>query len=275
MDASQFKFTGVSNSVMETYTSLLVPRLFVPWARHLLDQAEVQPGQHVLDVATGPGTVAHLAAERVGKNGRVVAADISPEMLALAKANSPGDGHAPVEYVESPAAPLKVDDAQFDSLLCQQGLQFFPDKVEAVKEMKRATRPGGKIVLAVWANIEDCPLFHAIYRGLKQSVPEDLAEMMRGPFSFPDGEALKNLCHDAGLETVELKRQSLPLLFEGGIEQGVTAIHATPIGPQVNALDAKTQEAAKESIEKELTALAKGSAIETHATSHWVVATVG
>ena len=82
-DATRFQFTNPS--VPKAYDEFLVPRLFEPWANLLLDKIGLRPSEHVLDVATGPGTVARLAAQRVGVEGRICAADVAHPMLQIAK----------------------------------------------------------------------------------------------------------------------------------------------------------------------------------------------
>jgi ubiquinone/menaquinone biosynthesis C-methylase UbiE len=95
--------------------------MFGPWAQLFLNEFDLDRGAVVLDVATGPGTVARLAVQRVGPHGRVVAADFSRPMLDVTKSKpSPLDG-APITYIKSPAAPLAVESAVFDVVVCQQG----------------------------------------------------------------------------------------------------------------------------------------------------------
>src|SRR5438270_12516880 len=96
-------FQYTSSSVPKAYDEFLVPRLFEPWAKLLLDEARLQPGESVLDIATGPGTVARLAAARLGARGRIVATDISEPMLDIAKRKSQPSTSAPIEYLQSPA----------------------------------------------------------------------------------------------------------------------------------------------------------------------------
>jgi ubiquinone/menaquinone biosynthesis C-methylase UbiE len=103
-DATRFQFNNPS--VPKAYNEFFVPRLFEPWAKVLLEGADLRRGESVLDVATGPGTVARLAAVRLGAEGRVVATDIAQPMLDIAKAKAPPGG-APIEYLNSPAAPLR------------------------------------------------------------------------------------------------------------------------------------------------------------------------
>src|SRR5437588_9329851 len=114
-DATPFQFNDPS--VPKAYDELLVPRLFEPWAKLLLDEAALQPGECVLDIATGPGTVARLAAMRLGPQGRVVATDIAQPMLDIAKGKIQSPASAAIEYLLSPAAPLAVPAQAFDAVL--------------------------------------------------------------------------------------------------------------------------------------------------------------
>ncbi len=158
-------------SVADAYQKIYLPRIFIPWGKRLIERAQLQPGDAVLDVATGPGTVARLAAERVGPRGRVVGADISPAMIAIANGKPPVPGGAALEYVVSPAAPLAVPDEAFDVVTCQQGLQFFPDRGAAIAEMHRALRRNGRLVAAVWREIALQPSFAALDAVLRECLP--------------------------------------------------------------------------------------------------------
>jgi ubiquinone/menaquinone biosynthesis C-methylase UbiE len=98
----------------------------------LLDECNLGPNVAVLDVATGPGTVARLAAKRIGPGRRIVATDISRPMLDVANSKPSSPDSAPITHIESPAAPLGVESAAFDFVVGQQGLQFFPDRLAAL-----------------------------------------------------------------------------------------------------------------------------------------------
>ena len=114
-DATRFQFTNPA--VPKAYEEFLVPRLFEPWAKLLLDEVKLRADETVLDIATGPGTVARLAALRVGPRGRIVATDIAPAMLDIARAKPTLDGAAAIDYVESSAAPLGAPSGTFDAVL--------------------------------------------------------------------------------------------------------------------------------------------------------------
>jgi len=144
----------------EAYESLLVPHQFVPWARDLVARADPKPGERVLDVACGTGIVVRSVVPLVGPNGRVVGVDYSPAMLAVARTRAPSE--APIEWYEASAEALPLSDAAFDLVLCQQGLQFFADKLGATREMRRVLAPGGRVALSVWQTLEDNPAHKAI-----------------------------------------------------------------------------------------------------------------
>ncbi len=92
-------------------------------------------------MACGTGIVARYATPLLGAEGSVVALDVSPDMLAVARA-LPEPAGAAVEWQEGDATSLALPDSAFDLVLCQQGLQFFPDRAAAVREMRRVLAPG-------------------------------------------------------------------------------------------------------------------------------------
>ena len=114
----------VQVSVPEGYERFMLRQLFEPWAAELLRRADLQPGWPVLDVASGPGPVARLAATAVGPGGRVVASDVSEPMLALAAARPASAGAARIEFLACPASEIDTPDDGFDAVLCQHGLQL-------------------------------------------------------------------------------------------------------------------------------------------------------
>jgi ubiquinone/menaquinone biosynthesis C-methylase UbiE len=158
MDSSRSgSFTQAS--VPDGYDRFMLGQLFEPWAAELIARAGLKPGCSVLDVASGLGPVARLAAETAGPGGLVVATDISAAMLAVAAARPHAPGWAAIEYLQCPASAIAADDDSFDVVLCQHGLQFFPDRAAAVAEMRRVTRPGGTAVMSTWAAGQPLGLF--------------------------------------------------------------------------------------------------------------------
>ena len=111
----------------ELYERYVARYILGPWAPLLVDAARVATGERVLDVACGTGVVARVAAKRVGPAGRVVGVDLNPGMIGVAR-SLPAPVGATIEWLERSALDLRLENARFDVVLCQQGLQFFPDK---------------------------------------------------------------------------------------------------------------------------------------------------
>jgi len=270
-DATRFQFHNPS--VPKAYDEFLVPGLFEPWAKLLLDEADLRPGESVLDVATGPGTVARLAAVRVGAKGRVVATDIAQPMLDIAKAKGqPSAAAAPIDYLYSPAAPLAAATGTFDAVLCQQGLQFFPDRPSALREMRRVLRPSGRTAIAVWGELERNEIYAAFHAALQATVRSDLAELITAPFSWPSGTALKSAAEDVGFRNVRLSTRSLSMVLEGGLEQAIQSFAATPVAPGVGELPQDVQQAFFAHLRQEMTRLLRDGKVIGEMTSNMIIA---
>jgi ubiquinone/menaquinone biosynthesis C-methylase UbiE len=119
-------------------------------SNRLIELANVQRGQQVLDVATGIGEPAITAAHRVGPEGRVVATDLSPQMLAIARERASTSGLANLVFYEADAETLDIPEDAFDAILCRWGLMLFPDCATALGRMRRLLAPGGRLAAAVW-----------------------------------------------------------------------------------------------------------------------------
>ena len=241
-------------------------------AQLLLNEFDLDRGAVVLDVATGPGTVARIAAQRVGPYGRVVAADISRPMLDVARSKPSPPGAAPISYIESPATPLAVESAVFDVVACQQGLQFFPDRLAALGEMRRALKPDGHLAAAVWCRIEDNAIYAALHAALCDSVPSDLADRLLAPFSWSDPQVMKGTIDAAGFRESRVRKATLPLVFEGGVAQAVGVLSASPLAPALAALPQTTRDALNAAARARLAPFLKEGMVRGELTSNIAVA---
>lgn len=260
---------------MAAYDEIMVPRIFEPWAQRLLDLVDAEPGLAVLDVACGPGTVARLAAARVGAYGAVTGCDLSPALLEIARAKGAVAGGAAVEYIECPADRLAVADRAYDVITCQHGLQFFPDRLVALGEMQRAGRPGARVGIAVWGPIDQSPAFAGLSRAVERTLgPEAGAAYRAGPWGLTDAEALRELATAAGLGDAEVRRETLPVTFEGGAGQLVGTLSIAGISAQVAALDEQGRARLLEALEEEVAPLTVQGLIRSETSAHLLLATV-
>ncbi|HKY74516.1 MAG TPA: methyltransferase domain-containing protein [Acidimicrobiia bacterium] len=269
--ASNFASAGVDS--MTAYDEILVPRLFDPFADVLLDGVAVSPGVGVLDVACGPGTVTRRVAPRLGPEGRVTACDISSAMLEVAAGKPALGGAAPITYRQCPADELDVPDGGFDIVLCQQGLQFFPDRLGALAEMRRVLKPGGRAGVAVWCAIEENPFWDALATAVGWILGKEAEIGYRsGPWGLPESDELARLFDVAEFVDVDVSRHALPTVFEGGPAQLVATLAAASVGPQVAALDAAGRAALLSAAEATLAPLIHDGEVRSEAATHIVVA---
>ncbi len=228
-------FSFDDDSVAGAYDSGLVPVLFEPWAARLVEEHRPWEGRRVLDLATGTGIVAQKLAKQVDPGGKVVGADINPEMLALARRRCAGL-IPEVEFVESPAHPLDIPDGSIDFVVCQQGFQFFPDRGAAAQEIHRVLRLGGRVVATTWRPVTECQFFGAICGALNAIGELEVSDMMRTPFEGGSASELTAHFESAGFAEVQVGRQEQDLVVSGGVTRGVELAYATPIGPRLRAL---------------------------------------
>ncbi|QDH70338.1 class I SAM-dependent methyltransferase [Marilutibacter alkalisoli] len=111
-------------------------------SERMLELAEVEPGQRVLDIATGIGEPALLAASRVGSAGRVVATDISSRMLDIARERAAMSGVSNVEFRQADAGQLDFPDGSFDAVFCRWGVTSLPNPPDALAAIRRMLAPG-------------------------------------------------------------------------------------------------------------------------------------
>jgi SAM-dependent methyltransferase len=268
-------FATASTSAMSFYDEIMVPRWFEPWARLLLDKLNPESGETVLDIACGPGTVTRLAAQRVGPKGRVIGCDLSPAMLELARSKNSIDGGAPVDYLECPADALGVADDSIDLVTCQQGLQFFPDRDAALAEMRRVLRPGGRLGIAVWCSIEDCPPFLALANALEKVLGTEVADTYKGgPWGLADSASLLRLANDAGFANVEVRKYELPVVFDGGPSQLLQTLRAAAVAATLAKLSESDQAALASALEESSRGITVKGVVRSHTASHIVTAKV-
>ena len=195
-------------SFPEMYERHLVGPLFQPWAELTVEEIELSPGDRVLDIACGTGIVARVAKQRLGDDTCVVGIDLSPDMLAVARAVAPG-----IDWRQGNASALPLhDEERFDAVVCQQGLQFFPDKPAAVAQMRRALVQGGELAVATWRSDDEIPFF----RELRRVAEHHLGNIADQRYSFGDPVPLEALLRDAGFHEVRSRIVSRIIRFEDG-----------------------------------------------------------
>ncbi len=198
----------LDGSAPELYERYLVPAITSVWATDLIDRAAPHPGDRVLDVVCGTGAVTRLAVERV-TTGRVVGLDVNLGMLAVARSLRT-IGASRIEWCEGSALELPFPDNSFDLVLCQLGLQFFPDRPLALRQMRRVLAGAGRPALSVYSAIERTPAAHAFAKALDRRFGPDTSSIKRAEHIFPNANEVGELIVEQGFHEVRVCTVSRP-----------------------------------------------------------------
>ena len=191
----------------ETYERYIVPTWMADWTPGLIEAGCVGPKKRVLDVACGTGIVARKAAGIVGPDGRIAALDLNEGMLRVAGRCAGSEGATAIEWYHSDVARMPFSSGEFDTVLCQQGLQFFPDKAAALREMKRVLAPEGTLALSVWGRAGMCPHVMAICEVFSEYFGEDSTTIFKVASSLSNPEVLQHLVQDAGFSRIRIRSE--------------------------------------------------------------------
>jgi SAM-dependent methyltransferase len=216
--------TGVWNQMSRIYVREFDKR-FAPVVEGVISRASLQPGERVLDLGTGTGAVAVLAALAVGPAGRVLGVDISPEMLTLARETAARLDLHNVEGEEGRAEAIPAERATFDVAVASLSLMFVIDRATAAREIARVLRPGGRFVAAVWAGAPSCDI--VLFQQTAGSFAPQPPVPGVGPGALADTSAFVAQLANVGIEA-EVQSEVLGFDFDNfesawSVLAGVTA----------------------------------------------------
>jgi SAM-dependent methyltransferase len=187
----------------------------------------------VLDVACGTGIVARIAARKLGGTESVTGLDASAPMITVARAAATAEGVA-VEWREASAVELPFTEAAFDVVLCQSGLQFFPDRPASLREMHRVLKPGGRLILSVWGPIERSRGFAVAADALARHIgPEAARPITSGAFGLSDADELRALVTGANFKDITVRASVKILRYPSPDEFILRHITGSPLGSAV------------------------------------------
>jgi SAM-dependent methyltransferase len=214
---------------------------FTHFGRRLVEVVGIEPGQRVLDVATGRGAVLFPAAERAGAMGEVIGVDIAESMVRVANEEAERRGlGTPVRAMD--AEQLNFPDHSFDRVLCGFGLMFFPHQVTALGGFRRVLKPGGRVGVSTWraSQAEDL-----------QAVMVDLdlidSDGARAPGWITEPDVLAHALTAAGFINVRVIEDPLIACYDD-LEQYWQSVRVTGSGRRAAALDAEQVERVRDAL---------------------------
>ena len=203
----------------------------------MLSLVSLQPGERVLDVACGTGLVTFRAAEAVGARGLVAASDISEDMVASVAAAAASRGIAG-DFRRMDAEALTFDAASFDAVICALGLMYVAEPPNALREMRRVLKPGGRAAAVVWGARRNCG-WAEIFPIVERRTASDVCPMF---FALGTGSTMADSFRSAGFTDVREERLSVPIVFP----TAEAAIGAAFIGGPVALAHSRFDEATRD-----------------------------
>lgn len=204
----------------------------------MLEMTALASGERVLDVACGTGLVTFRAAEAVGPTGHVAASDISEDMVAAVAATAAARGLVG-DFRRMDAEVLEFPDGGFDAVVCGLGLMYVAEPLNALREMRRVLRPGGRACAAVWGARANCG-WAEIFPIVEARTASEVCPMF---FSLGTGHTMANAFRDAGFTDVREARISVPIIFP----TADAAIGAAFIGGPVALAHSRFDDATRDS----------------------------
>lgn len=220
----------LEGSAAQVYEEQKVVAIFGPLARVTLDFVPLEPGERVLDVACGTGIMARTIRDRYGSDVTVAGADLNAGMIEMARKMT-SELDPPVEWAVADATDMPFDDEAFTLCMCQQGIQFIPEKRAALEEFRRVLSPSGRLAISVWDGAS--AFFIAMADALRRHVGEAVADQSLAPFSYRAAEDLPTLLANTGFLDLSVQSISIDRVIANPEVDIPREIFGNPVGPMV------------------------------------------
>jgi ubiquinone/menaquinone biosynthesis C-methylase UbiE len=238
MTATDRLFAG---SIPDIYDRFLVPLIFESYARDLAERlARIKP-LDVLETAAGTGVLTRAIASRLPAHARIVATDLNQPMLDHAAAKQSRDGR--IVWRQADALALPFEDQRFDVVACQFGVMFFPDKVQAYKEVRRVLKSGGRFFFNVWDRISENEFADVVTESLATLFSQDPPRFMaRTPHGYHDVEKVREELTAAGFAGIGVETLDDTSRASSPRDPAIAYCQGTPLRNEIVARDASRLE---------------------------------
>jgi ubiquinone/menaquinone biosynthesis C-methylase UbiE len=229
MAENSIQFTA---GIAEIYEKYLAPVFFISTSKDLVTHIPGSPAK-ILELATGTGQVTRILVERY-PDAKIFATDLNPGMLGVAKRIVTSENIS-WDIVNAEEIPYSSD--EFDALICQFGIMFFPDKQKALGEAYRVLKPGGTITFNTWDKLESNHICKLADDAVKSVFKVDPPQFYHVPFSMYDTDEMTKMMQSAGFKNIKIENRKIEG-FSDSAENAVLAFtEGNPIAEQIKERD--------------------------------------
>jgi ubiquinone/menaquinone biosynthesis C-methylase UbiE len=217
-------------SMPEAYDRWLGPAVFQPFAADLARRVAARRPARVLELAAGTGIVTRELLATVD-GAEITATDLNDAMVEYGSGVAPG-----AQWRQADALNLPFDDGRFDTVVCQFGVMFFPDKVAAYAEARRVLAPGGSLLFNAWGTVEEHEFAAALTAGLEQAFPNDPPTFISAiPHGYSDVDTVLGELRAAGFASVSAETITLVGRAASAGDVATGFCTGTPLRPAIEA----------------------------------------
>jgi SAM-dependent methyltransferase len=259
-----------AGSIPELYETHFVPLIFAPYAADLVARLRDRPMSRLLEIAAGTGVVTRALAAALPEKVQIVATDLNQAMLDHARAM--GTQRA-VEWRQADAMSLPFPDGAFDTVVCQFGAMFFPDKARAFAEARRVLASGGVFAFSVWDRLADNAFTDVVTTALAALFPADPPRFMaRTPHGYHDVAAISRDLAQAGFEGAP-RIATVAAVSRAPSARGpaIALCQGSPLRNEIEARDASRLSEATDAAEAALVERFGAGAIEGKIQAHVIL----
>ena len=246
MAESDKEFTG---SIPELYDTFLVPLIFQSYAIDLAERVSGFAPKSVLEIAAGSGVVPRVLAPRLSDDVRYVVTDLNQPMLDHAAQRQPDPSS--IEWRQADAQDLPFEDGTFDTVICQFGAMFFPDRIKAYREFRRVLKPAGTLIFNVWDHIDENEFADMATKAAGQIFPSDPPLfLVRTPHGYHDADAITDDLRQSGFKDIAFDIRAETSRAPSPRHPAIAYCQGTPLRNEIEARDAGKLEAVTDLAER-------------------------
>ncbi len=219
-----------AGSVPEFYERYMRAPFIEPYAEDMAARVARRTGP-VLELACGTGILTRRLLERLGENARLTATDLNPPMLVEAQARVPPDPR--LEWRQADMTALPFPDHGFETVVCQFGFMFPPDKAATFHEARRMLKPGGVLLFSVWDTLAANPANPVVLHALTDLFPADPPRFLEVPFGFNDQSLIRGLLEEAGFMDIRMEAVPKECRSPSARELALGLLRGTPLAGEL------------------------------------------